>query len=98
MLTANYVFLACKNQVDHSGQIVLEFCLVISVAPWRVTARAVFFTEVAEVARRGDQDIIQKYGGIAFYAKAIGEFGITKVFTDERNFTGIPCRNFLGQQ
>src|SRR6185369_7587172 len=32
------------------------------------------------------------------HAKSVGKFGITKVFTDKRNFSGVLCCNFLGQQ
>src|ERR1700739_1290045 len=98
MLAADNIFFARQNQVDHPGEIIFEFCLVVSVAPWRVTACSIFFSEIAKVPRRGEQDIIEKYGGIAFYAKAVGQFGIAKVFAHERDFPGVLCYNFLGQQ
>ena len=68
------------------------------VAPGSVSAGAFDFTEVAELAGSGDEDVVNENGGIAFDAEALGERGSAEIFADKCDATGIFGGDFLYQQ
>src|SRR5262249_41140933 len=71
---ADLTFPACQNQIDHPREVIPEFCLVLRIAPRSIAAGAFFFAEVAEIARRGDENVIQKNCRITFYTEAVSQF------------------------
>ena len=94
----DYIFLAGQDQVDHADQVGFELRLVVGVAPRGIAAGAFHFSEVSEIARDGDQDVVDEDGGISFDAVAVGEFGAAEVFTDKGDAAGILRCDFLHQQ
>jgi hypothetical protein len=92
------IFLACQDEIDHATQVSFELFLVIGISPRRVTASALDFAEVSEVARHCNQDVVHEYGGISFDTVTLGEFRAAEVLADECDLAGILGGDFLYQQ
>ena len=98
MLAGDDIFSPGQDQIDHAREIGSEFFLAGGVAPGSVTAGAFNFTEVAEFARGGDEDVIHEDGGVAFDAEFIGELGSSEVFCDKSDLAGVLGGDILDQQ
>ena len=93
-----YILLTGENQIDHAREIGLELGLVVRVAPWRITSRSFYLSEVAEVPWDSYQDIVDKHRGVALHTVAFGELRGTEVLADKCHFARILCGYFLDQQ
>ena len=98
LFAGDNIFFAGEDQVNHSNEIGLEFLLAGCATPGSVAAGAFDFSEVAEFARSGDEDVVDEDGGIAFDAKFFGELGGAKVFGDEADLARVSGGYFLDQQ
>jgi hypothetical protein len=98
VLGGDDVFLAGENQIDHAGQVGLEFGLIGIVAPGGIAAGAFDFAEIAEFTGRGDEDVVHEDSRITFDTEAFGKLRCAEIFANECEATGVLCGDFLYQQ
>ena len=92
------VFPAAEDKVNHARQVGFEFFLASGIAPRGVATGALDFTEVAEFARGGDEDVVDEDRGIALDSEFIGQLGGSEVFGDKGDLAGVFGGDFLNQQ